>query len=802
MIRTFYFLLFSITLFSVNKAFSQVSGCPNADFSQNSFVNWSGAVGNCCGINTPTPTPGGIQAGQHQIMTGGIDPAVTCFALSTVPPGGTYSARVGDGQGIGALAARLQYNFTVTPQSNLIIVQYAVVLENPGHGVMQQPRFEIQLFDQAGNPIPCTFYQEAASGGNPGWGYCGGGLQYKDWTTFGVEVTNYVGQTVTLDVATGDCSQSGHYGYAYVSASCSSLNLSALYCENGNSNSATLSAPAGFANYVWTDAAPPYTQLGVGQTINIPNITQDSVNCAITSSNGCIANLTTEVLPAEVVGSIVDSNVCAGNQTLLYNLTSFANSAVDSVFWSSSDGYTDTTFNFNHTFPGPGIYNVDLIVQNTANCIDTVSTTVEVFENPTASFGFDDVCLGQTAVFNASSSLLGNDTITNYWYVNNDTLIGDTVTVYFNGPNNYQVDLIALTENGCSDTISQQFTVFNNPTANFTIAESCIDDAVLFDNTTASISSFTQFGWYYNNQLIDTTLDLSYIFNTPGNNTMTLVAVDSFSSTVFCDDTISINFFVHDLPITSYTADTIQCEDVGFVINNFSSVSTGETLSYEWSISGNPASTTPNLSTVINNAGVYPINLTVTSSFGCETDSTIDMYVMATPVPPVLSFNTPECPGDDFFLTAVGEPNSTILWTGPNNYTSTLFNSNFPLDENEMGIYTAFLTSEYGCISDTTQIDATITYTMTFDDFDFPNVITPNSDQVNNELDLKSYFMTCDEFTLYIFNRWGNLVWEQSQDSPFFRGVDKGGKDLEAGVYIYKLVFENFEKQGFIHVLR
>jgi gliding motility-associated-like protein len=283
---------------------------------------------------------------------------------------------------------------------------------------------------------------------------------------------------------------------------------------------------------------------------------------------------------------------------------------------------------------------------------------------------------------------------------------------------------------------------------------------------------------------------------------MTLVAVDSFSSTVFCDDTISINFFVHDLPITSYTADTIQCEDVGFVINNFSTVSTGETLSYEWTIGGNPTSTTPNLSTVINNAGVYPINLTVTSSFGCETDSTIDMYVMATPAPPVLSFNTPECPGDDFFLTATGEANSTISWTGPNNYTSTLFNSTFPLDENEMGIYTAFLTSEYGCISDTTQIDATITYTMTFDDFDFPNVITPNSDQVNNELDLKSYFMTCDEFTLYIFNRWGNLVWEQSQDSPFFRGVDKGGKDLEEGVYIYKLVFENFEKQGFIHVLR
>ena len=61
--------------------------------------------------------------------------------------------------------------------------------------------------------------------------------------------------------------------------------------------------------------------------------------------------------------------------------------------------------------------------------------------------------------------------------------------------------------------------------------------------------------------------------------------------------------------------------------------------------------------------------------------------------------------------------------------------------------------------------------------------------------------MTCDKFNLYIFNRWGNLVWEQTQESPFFRGNDKGGATLEDGVYIFKLVFENFEKQGFIHVV-
>ena len=792
-------LLLSAVLISLSfLTFAQPSACFNADFEDNSFTNWNGFYGSCCAINTPNQ---GF-TNQHQIMVGpGTDPMVAgCGNLSIVPPGGNFSAMVGDFTGTGAQASRLQYNFSITPQSNMIIVQYAVVLEDPGHGVAAQPRFEAQLYDAAGNPLPCTFYQVAAANGVPGFQNCGS-YRWKDWTTFGVDVTQYMGQTVTLDVATGDCSLGGHWGYAYVSASCSSLNLSAFYCQNGANNTATLSAPDGFANYVWSNAATGQ-QLATGQvaSVNIQGV--DTVDCTITSANGCVATLTTAVLPAEVIGSIVDSNVCAGYSTVLFNNTAYTNASPDSIFWSASDGYTSNDTTFNHVFPGPGSYNVEMIVTNSANCIDTVNTVVEVFENPVAGFGFDDVCLGQIAVFEASSSLLGGDTITNYWYVNNDTLVGDTVTVNFNGPNNYLVELVAMTQNGCSDTVSQSFTVFNNPTANFAITESCIDQAVQFDNTTTGLSNSTTFEWLYNNQLLDTSVDLSYIFNTPGIHNISLVATDSFSPVVQCDDTISFSFFVHDYPTYSYLADTIQCEDVPFVVNSFPSISTNEPISYSWDINGVLEDTTVNLNTVIANPGVYQFTYTVVSDFGCEVDTTFDMYVMATPEPPVLSFNIPECPGDPFFLSATAEANSTIAWSGPNNFNSTLFDVTFPLDESGMGIYTAFVTSEYGCISDTSQIDATITYTMSFNDFDFPNVISANDDGTNDFLDLKSYFMTCDEFTLYIFNRWGNLVFEQGQNTAFFRGQDANGNDLEDGVYTYKLIFENYEKHGFIHVVR
>ena len=796
--NSFKLLLSSILISLSFLTFAQPAACFNADFEDNSFTNWNGFYGSCCAINTPNQ---GF-TNQHQIMVGpGTDPMVAgCGNLSIVPPGGNFSAMVGDFTGTGAQASRLQYNFSITPQSNMIIVQYAVVLEDPGHGVAAQPRFEAQLYDAAGNPLPCTFYQVAAANGVPGFQNCGS-YRWKDWTTFGVDVTQYMGQTITLDVATGDCSLGGHWGYAYVSASCSSLNLSAFYCQNGANNTATLSAPDGFANYVWSNAATGQ-QLATGQvaSVNIQGV--DTVDCTITSANGCVATLTTAVLPAEVIGAIVDSNVCAGYSTVLFNNTAYTNAAPDSIFWSASDGYTSNDTTFNHVFPGPGSYNVEMIVTNSANCVDTVNTVVEVFENPVAGFGFDDVCLGQIAVFEASSSLLGGDTITNFWYVNNDTLVGDTVTVNFNGPNNYLVELVAMTENGCSDTASQSFTVFNNPTANFAITESCIDQAVQFDNTTTGLSNSTTFEWLYNNQLLDTSVDLSYIFNTPGIHNISLVATDSFSAVVQCDDTISFSFFVHDYPTYSYLADTIQCEDVPFVVNSFPNISTNEPISYTWDINGVLEDTTVNLNTVIANPGVYQFTYTVVSDFGCEVDTTFDMYVMATPEPPVLSFNIPECPGDPFFLSATAEANSTIAWSGPNNFNSTLFDVTFPLDESGMGIYTAFVTSEYGCISDTSQIDATITYTMSFNDFDFPNVISANDDGKNDYLDLKSYFMTCDEFTLYIFNRWGNLVFEQGQNTAFFRGQDANGNDLEDGVYTYKLIFENYEKHGFIHVVR
>ena len=109
--------------------------------------------------------------------------------------------------------------------------------------------------------------------------------------------------------------------------------------------------------------------------------------------------------------------------------------------------------------------------------------------------------------------------------------------------------------------------------------------------------------------------------------------------------------------------------------------------------------------------------------------------------------------------------------------------------------------------SDTSNVLATIINIFDFDDFVFPNVLTANSDGTNDELNLFEYFKTCEEYTLYIFNRWGNKVFEQTLYSPQFKCETISGDILEEGVYFYKLIVRDAEedksvKHGYIHIVK
>jgi gliding motility-associated-like protein len=432
------FLLFLM----VNVGFSQ-SSCPNSDFESGTLTGWQGAVGVCCPINATTA---GIVTGRHTIMSGtGTDPN-TCDVVTVVAPGGLYSARLGN-DGSGAQAEKLSYSITVSAANALFIYKYAVVLEDPGHLPSEQPRFQIRVLDATGTLIDpiCGEYTVVSGDNIPGFQTCFGSIRYKDWTTVGLDLTSYIGQTITIEFATGDCDLGGHYGYAYVDAYCSPLQISSTYCTG--SFAAVLTAPIGFT-YLWNTGATT-------QSINVNNPNAGlTYTCLLTSVTGCTVNISTNLTLFDPIANFTITNTCY-DAAIFQNTTALPfGTILDTFSWNFGDGTTANIENPTHIFSAPGTYNVTFTISNALGCTSTTTYPVTVYQSPTASINYTGgnfctyVTTPQTVNLTGTNLYLGGTFISTAGLTLDATT--GAITPSTSIPGNYVVSYTIPTANGCS----------------------------------------------------------------------------------------------------------------------------------------------------------------------------------------------------------------------------------------------------------------------------------------------------------------------------------------------------------------
>jgi len=249
--------------------------CPdNIDFELGNFTNWTGQSG----VNTSPPpyvlVPG-LVAGKHTIMSGaGLDPNVPGLPVVS-PNGGTYSVRLGNDLTGGEVDV-LSTTFMVTPLNTSFYYEYAVVLQNAGHGPAEMPKFAIEIRDANGQTVNCGQYLVAAGQGVPGflkypnpintWDT----IEYKPWSGVNVDLSGYIGQMITVEFKTEDCTFSGHYGYAYIDLTCTGkLATIGALCQGDSVFQ--LVAPSGFASYLWQPGGFS------GQSLNVANATPGQI---------------------------------------------------------------------------------------------------------------------------------------------------------------------------------------------------------------------------------------------------------------------------------------------------------------------------------------------------------------------------------------------------------------------------------------------------------------------------------------------------------------------------------------------
>lgn len=355
------------------------SQCENADFEYGNFTNWTGRRGFCCPIVLPT---NGITNGRQTIMTQGIDPN-SCGGLNMVYQG-NFSARLGNSS-TGSRAESLRYSFVITPNNTMIQYAYAVVLQDPGHLAGEQPRFQSRVRTQNGSIIPCTEYTVTAGPNLPNFNYCAGidqdgnptNIAWSNWVVVSLDLSSYIGQTVSLEFETGDCDLGAHFGYAYIDAiSCGPINSEIYYCPNNNQIQVT--APNGFLTYNWEETGE------TTNSITIPTNVFDTLHVDVTTMTGCGLELLVILEPYEVLPNIICSDNCFGESNLFLNLTENLTSEDLIYLWDFGDGTFSNEISPTHTYNQTGIFIVTLTITiNGTTCVYQVQCNVDVYDIPT-----------------------------------------------------------------------------------------------------------------------------------------------------------------------------------------------------------------------------------------------------------------------------------------------------------------------------------------------------------------------------------------------------------------------------------
>ncbi|KAF2331629.1 gliding motility-associated C-terminal domain-containing protein [Flavobacterium nitrogenifigens] len=222
-------------------------------------------------------------------------------------------------------------------------------------------------------------------------------------------------------------------------------------------------------------------------------------------------------------------------------------------------------------------------------------------------------------------------------------------------------------------------------------------------------------------------------------------------------------------------------------------------------------STTPLASTLALESGNYYVR--ETSAQGCTSEATaVLVTVDDSPIPVLNSGGQNFCglnnPTISDLSNNTNVPSSVVWYDSPNN--GNLLSSTTPLIE--QGKYYGFNFSSTDCLS-SQYIEVTVALTECDNvpnDFFIPDGFSPNGDGVNDSFVIKDIEFLYPNYTLEIYNRYGNGMYKGDNSKPAWDGKNYeksgiAGGIAPNGVYFYVLHFNKDNKppkQGRLYLNR
>ena len=456
-------------------------------------------------------------------------------------------------------------------------------------------------------------------------------------------------------------------------------------------------------------------------------------------------------------------------------------------FGDPASGMNNISFESNpaHIFSSPGTYTVTLAVSAAVNgCFritkDTTAIVITVndFIRSASVTGTPVICNGScdgSAVVTVAS---GGGAPYSYSWSTVPSQNGSAVSGLCAG--NYEITV--TDSHGCVATAITAITEPPPLSANLSLPVNiCMNQCTtLVTNANGGIPGYT-FNWMPGNF---TSKDIQVCPSVT--TTYTLIVADMNN----CKDSAVTSVTVNPLPEACFSADVLSgCVPLCV---NFTDCTQGSGIkSAVWNFGDGNTSSVLNPLNCFTLPGVYSVSLIVTDINNCSDSITKNNYIetYALPVAAFTMSNTNASiinPEICFSNSSSGAVSYNWAFGDPEDGNGKSAEMNPCYMYHDTGSYCVTLTaiSEHGC--EDTSVLCLVIYAECA--IYAPNTFTPNGDGLNEKFNVKGVGLDETTFQLYIFDRWGEQIFESSNSSEGWDGkANKGKQTAEIDTYVWKV---------------
>lgn len=346
-----------------------------------------------------------------------------------------------------------------------------------------------------------------------------------------------------------------------------------------------------------------------------------TVTLTATQTGGCSNTFTQNILVvANPTAMFMTGAACVGQQVNFNSMSVPGGVPFGTLNWDFGDGGTATGANVSHTYATAGTYTVELDAISIAGCHDSIVVPITINPLPVAAFTNNQVCLGDTVVFNNMSSISSGSIDSYNWNFGDGTtsVLTDPQHIYTTHNDTFPVTLIVISDQGCSDTLVQD--VLTLPIVDFSFApevvNGCAPLSIHFGDQSAITGGSSIVGWVWNFD------DGNYSFQQSPAHTYPQAGAYYVSLTVTTtdgcvySDTLNYPVTVYPQPVAGFNVQPVSTSI--FTPEVVFPDMSADALYWEWNFGDNTYSNEQSPSHYYTAPGDYEVMQIVANGYGCS----------------------------------------------------------------------------------------------------------------------------------------------------------------------------------------